>query len=424
MNKVKKTRRVRAAIMSALLCASAMAGTVAPVATSSIHAATVKISATKATIGVKTTKQLKITGSSAKVTWKSSNTSVVKVSSSGKITGVKKGTATVTATVGQTKVTCKVTVENPKINKTAVSTSVGKKVKLKISGTTQNVKWSSSDTCVATVSSSGVVTAKHPGTVTIKAKIGNVVKTCEISVTNANCAHTTCELTSCGHTTETHHDCTHTTVHANPCTTPTNSCNSTVIVKPTNTCQNPVHTASCAPIAPTTPAASGVTDPVVPDNTDSTLTDASTAYAIKYVTAGSSYTYTVPANSQIKLTGDATVSYDLNGTTLTVYPVSGSKATLTATSGTDKVVFDLRLVASNTFTGPTSTSSTTTLVPNGSIVLDDIVTGAVITQLDNNGVVSMTNTGNQLTITGIRAGTARISVLSGFKETVLDIVVK
>ena len=62
-----------------------------------------------------------------KVTWKSSNTKVATVSSSGEVTGVAKGTATITATAGGKSATCKVTVfsTDGRSYKTLVSTQKG-----------------------------------------------------------------------------------------------------------------------------------------------------------------------------------------------------------------------------------------------------------------------------------------------------------
>lgn len=53
---------------------------------------------------------LKLSGTNQKITWKSSNTSVATVSSKGKVTAKKKGSATITATVLKKKYTCKITV--------------------------------------------------------------------------------------------------------------------------------------------------------------------------------------------------------------------------------------------------------------------------------------------------------------------------
>lgn len=54
---------------------------------------------------------LKVSGTSQKIVWKSSDTKIAKVSSTGKVTGVKAGTATISATFLDTKLSCKVTVK-------------------------------------------------------------------------------------------------------------------------------------------------------------------------------------------------------------------------------------------------------------------------------------------------------------------------
>ena len=82
-----------------------------------INAATkVKINKTKASIYVGKTVQLKITGTKKKITWKSSNKKVATVTSNGKVKGIKKGTAKITATVSKKKYTCKVTVKEKTMN--------------------------------------------------------------------------------------------------------------------------------------------------------------------------------------------------------------------------------------------------------------------------------------------------------------------
>lgn len=74
------------------------------------QAATVKISKEKATMEVDSTLKLKITGTNSKVTWSTSNKKIATVNSSGTVTAVKEGTATITAKVGSKKYTCTVTV--------------------------------------------------------------------------------------------------------------------------------------------------------------------------------------------------------------------------------------------------------------------------------------------------------------------------
>lgn len=133
------------------------------------------------------------------VNWSSSNTSVATVNN-GLVSAKSAGTATITcrAADGSGKyATCKVTVESATVyvssitlNKTSASLYVGETTQLTAtvspsSATNKSVSWTSDDTSVAMVSSTGLVTAKSAGTATItcKAKDGSGKQTmCNISV--------------------------------------------------------------------------------------------------------------------------------------------------------------------------------------------------------------------------------------------------
>lgn len=69
-----------------------------------------------------------------------------------------------------------------KLNKTKATLSKGEKLRLKVTGTKSKVRWSSSNKKVATVSSTGRVTAKKNGTAKITAKVKNKKLTCKITV--------------------------------------------------------------------------------------------------------------------------------------------------------------------------------------------------------------------------------------------------
>lgn len=93
-----------------------MASPVLPINQITVQAAakeTVKLNVTKKTLTVGKTLQLKILGTTKKVTWSSSKKSVATVSKSGKVTAKVAGTATITAKVDNKKYTCKVTVKAP-----------------------------------------------------------------------------------------------------------------------------------------------------------------------------------------------------------------------------------------------------------------------------------------------------------------------
>ncbi|MBP3325438.1 MAG: carbohydrate binding domain-containing protein [Coprococcus sp.] len=120
-------------------------------------------------------------GASKKVTFKSSNPSVVKVSSTGKMKALKKGSATITVRSKfnrRKKATVKVVVGTPvtkvKLNKSKASGYVGNKIKLKATvsprkASVKKVKYTTSNKSVATVNSKGVVTLKKVGKATITA---------------------------------------------------------------------------------------------------------------------------------------------------------------------------------------------------------------------------------------------------------------
>ena len=112
------------------------------------------------------------------MSWKSSDKKVVSVNKSGKVTGLKKGKAIITATCGGKRKSCQVTVSDTSIKKITFSDeniilNVGTDKQLKASVTPNNTKeklfWKSSDKTVATVDQNGNVIGKKYGNVTIYA---------------------------------------------------------------------------------------------------------------------------------------------------------------------------------------------------------------------------------------------------------------
>lgn len=141
-----------------------------------------------------------VTGkASQKVSYKSSNKKVATVNSKGKITAKKNGKATITITSkadSKKKYKISVTVGTPvtsvKLSASSVPLITGKSMKVQsviapASASNKGFIWTSSDSAIATVSSSGVVSAKKAGTVTITAtaKDGSGKKAaCKIKVIN------------------------------------------------------------------------------------------------------------------------------------------------------------------------------------------------------------------------------------------------
>lgn len=125
-----------------------------------------------------------------KADWTSSDKTVAAVDSNGKVTAVKKGTAKITAKVEDAEASCVITVtENPKnitLNKTSHEMKTGETFTLTVSDgsdTAPKADWTSSDKAVATVDSSGKVTAVKEGKVTITAKVDNAEAVCTITIT-------------------------------------------------------------------------------------------------------------------------------------------------------------------------------------------------------------------------------------------------
>ena len=129
------------------------------------------------------------------VTWKSSNTSIATVNKNGLVIGVATGSATITAKTvdGGFMKTCKVTVGEPvtsvKINTSARTVNKGESFQLKAwpqpaTAANKAVTWSSSNSAVATVSSTGLVKAVKAGTATITVKTvsGGFTQSCRITV--------------------------------------------------------------------------------------------------------------------------------------------------------------------------------------------------------------------------------------------------
>lgn len=132
------------------------------------------------------------------VTWKSSDPSIASVDSSGEVTAVRPGRITVTVTTndGSKTATCSVVVNKEiihvtsiSLNRSSISLLKGESFSLEASVNPSNatygtISWTSSSSSVATVDSSGKVTAVSAGTATITAKADGKSTTCKVTVTD------------------------------------------------------------------------------------------------------------------------------------------------------------------------------------------------------------------------------------------------
>lgn len=128
---------------------------------------------------------------SSTITYKCSNKNVAKVSKTGKITPVIQGTATITATVRQSGETyplnVRITVKNPSIHLTSKASVlyIGDKFVFDadVYGMEKKIVWSVSDSKIATINSStGMLTAKAAGKVTVTAKAGGKTNYCTVMI--------------------------------------------------------------------------------------------------------------------------------------------------------------------------------------------------------------------------------------------------
>ncbi len=104
-------KKMNAALALALTLAL-VAPVVTPVTNVAVaEAATIKLSKKKKNLNVGKSFKLKVKGTSEKATFASSDVKVATVNAKGKVTAVAAGKATITATVADTKLTCKVTVK-------------------------------------------------------------------------------------------------------------------------------------------------------------------------------------------------------------------------------------------------------------------------------------------------------------------------
>lgn len=149
-----------------------------------VQAATIKLNATSVNLHVGRYRTLSVKGTSKKVTWSSLNKSIAVVSSGGRVTAKAPGTTTIVAKVAGKKLTAKVTVKKAvTLNISKTTLEVGKTTTLKVLNAFGTTKWSTSKSSVATVSSSGKVTAKGAGKATIYANVDDRKLSAEIVVT-------------------------------------------------------------------------------------------------------------------------------------------------------------------------------------------------------------------------------------------------
>lgn len=128
------------------------------------------------------------------VVWKTNNEEVARVDNDGKVTALKEGEATITATVGTNETSVKINVKEIHINSVVINElddefTRGDEFKFSATYTPENttdenktVEWSSSNTDVGTIDQEGNFVALKEGTTKITAKIENIKAEREVTV--------------------------------------------------------------------------------------------------------------------------------------------------------------------------------------------------------------------------------------------------
>lgn len=134
-------------------------------------------------------------GSTARVTWASSNTKAAAVSPDGLVTPIAPGVSSITAEAGGRRVSATVTVFAERVRVSGISfdetehkipvrgTAALTAIVAPANATVKTLIWTSDNDSIATVSRTGIVTALHVGTTTIRATSVDGNHSAEITVT-------------------------------------------------------------------------------------------------------------------------------------------------------------------------------------------------------------------------------------------------
>ena len=127
-------------------------------------------------------------GEKIAINWKSSNERVAIVDKEGNVTAINEGKTTITATAGDKKGICEVTVEKSAaygltLDPAKVTLKAGETQRITVKGTdAETILWTSTDEKVAAVEKDGTVKAVSVGKATITASAGKKEGKCEVIV--------------------------------------------------------------------------------------------------------------------------------------------------------------------------------------------------------------------------------------------------
>ncbi|MCD8341140.1 MAG: Ig-like domain-containing protein, partial [Clostridiales bacterium] len=126
--------------------------------------------------------------------WSSSDENVATVTQHGTVTASGTGDCVISVKINDYEVSCDLHIPDPSLSQSTLTLTVGGTSTLTMKQTfSEDITWASSNSAVATVDESGVVTAVAAGTCTISGTANGVTNTCEVTV---NAAATTTTSTA------------------------------------------------------------------------------------------------------------------------------------------------------------------------------------------------------------------------------------
>lgn len=195
MKRSKKMRNIGRIFKPAMLALCFLAGV--HLGTSGLFAkAAPALSSTRIFLPEGTSKVLKVKNANGKVRWTTAAPKIATVSQGGRVKGIKGGTTIVAARVDGIRLTCRVLVGGISLNKSSVIVNTGRTYQMKAirKNIISRVRWSSSRPDIASVDSTGKVTAKKRGLATITAKAGKCSAACRVRVLNAKISQTSLSM--------------------------------------------------------------------------------------------------------------------------------------------------------------------------------------------------------------------------------------
>ncbi len=339
-------------------------------------------------------------------TWSSSNSSIASVSSTGVVTGVAAGSATisysVTGSCGTAVATAAVTISTvPNEGFITGATTVCMTASTTLTESVTGGVWSSGAPAVASVSSTGTVTGISAGTVIISYTVTNgcgmAVATAYMTVgplpdagtiagPSALCIGTPVTMTdtAAGGTWSTS-DASVASVNASGVVTPVATGTATISYTKSNSCGSATATASVTvDVAPTTAGTVSTTTPICPGVT----------VALTSTVTGGSWSTSDASVASVDAAGNVTAV--AAGTATISYTVANSCGSVSATS----------VVTVNTGSSAgTITAAGTSVCEGSTITLADATAGGVWST-DDASIASVDASGN---VTGVTAGTTIIS---------------